>query len=324
MCTAISYNSNNHYFGRNLDWHFSYGEKLVITPRKFPIKFRHVDNINSHYAIYGTAIIEEAYPLYFEGVNEVGLCVASLNFPDNAKYFLVDISMVNISSFEFIPWVLSQCKTINEVVCLLNNVNICIDSFNEKYPPSPLHWIISDNNASITVESLQDGLRIYDNPYGVLTNNPTFDIQVFNLNNYIGLSSENHKGNFADKVRLEHYSYGMGAIGLPGDLSSSSRFVRGVFTKENSICFDDEYSSVNQFFHILDSVSQKKGCNKVADEQYEYTIYSSCYNTTKNIYYYNTYENQQISAIDINKIDTNGNKLMVFELNRSANFYKQN
>lgn len=324
MCTAISYKPLDHYFGRNLDWHFSYGERFVITPRNFTLKFRHTEDINSHYAIFGTSVVENDYPLYFEGVNEVGLCIASLNFPENAKYFPVDKYKMNINSFEFIPWILCQFKSVNEVINALKNINICCDSFNDKYQTSPLHWIVSDSTSSITVEPLNSGIKIFDNPYGVLTNNPTFDIHLSNINNYIGLSSENHKGTFADKALLKHYGSGMGAIGLPGDLSSASRFVRAVFTKVNSISDNDETSGVNQFFHILDSVSQKKGCNKVGGDDYEYTIYSSCYNTSKNLYYYKTYENNQISMIDISRENIGGTELISYPFIRSQNIYKQN
>lgn len=324
MCTAISYKTKDCYFGRNLDWHHSYGEKFVITPKRYPLKFKYLECTDSHYAIFGTAIVENGFPLYFEAANEVGICCASLNFPENAKYFSFDKNIKNVTSYEFIPWILCQCKCINEVKNLLKDTIICNDSFSDEYQPSPLHWMISDGISSITVESVNDGIKIYDNLYGVLTNNPTFDFQIFNLDNYICLSTQNYMGDFANKASLTHYGNGMGAIGLPGDLSSVSRFVRAVFTKINSISAEDEYSSVNQFFHILDNVSQKKGCNKVGNDEYEYTIYSTCYNTNKNIYYYKTYENNQISMIDIRNETIEGKELISYPFIRSQNIYKQN
>ena len=121
---------------------------------------------------------------------------------------------------------------------------------------------------------MSDGLHIYDNPVGVLTNNPPFNIQMFNLNNYMGLSAKQPESNFSDKLEFNRYSRGMGAIGLPGDLSSQSRFVKVAFTKMNSVSGDDEKSSVSQFFHILGSVDQQRGCCQLDDDKYEITIYT--------------------------------------------------
>ena len=106
----------------------------------------------------------------------------------------------------------------------------------------------------------------------------------------------------------------MGAIGLPGDNSSSSRFIRASFNKLNSVCNDDEESSVTQFFHILDSVSMVKGSVITENNNYDITTYSCCINTTKGIYYYKTYNNNQITAIKLNNVNVNDDKLSIYEL----------
>lgn len=126
-----------------------------------------------------------------------------------------------------------------------------------------LHWIIADKNEAITVESIKDGIKIYDNPVGVLTNNPPFDKQMFNLNNYMNLSPKSPKNNFSDKLNLNMYSRGMGAIGLPGDLSSQSRFVRAAFVKTNSLSGETESESVSQFFIFLVRLNSKKAVAKL-------------------------------------------------------------
>ena len=250
MCTAITYYTNNHYFGRNLDLEYSYKETVTITPRNYKFKFRKVKELDNHYAIIGMAYISNDYPLYYDAINEKGLGMAGLNFPNNANYKEEQENMNNIAPFEFIPYVLSQCSNIEEVKKLLKNTNIALINFSEQLPASPLHWIIADKETSITVESVKDGLKIYDNPVGVLTNNPTFDIQMFNLNNYMNLSTEQPINKFSKKLNLETYSRGMGGIGLPGDLSSASRFVKATFTKMNSISGNSESESISQFFHI--------------------------------------------------------------------------
>jgi choloylglycine hydrolase len=177
-----------------------------------------------------------------------------------------------------------------------------------------LHWIISDKNSSITVESVKDGIFVYDNPVGVLTNNPPFPFQMFNLNNYMRLSIDTPKNYFSEQIRLNAYSRGMGAIGLPGDLSSMSRFVRVAFTKMNSLSENDEKSSVSQFFHILGSVEQQRGCCRLADGKYEISIYTSCCNADRGIYYYKTYDNYSIVGVDMNREDLNGEALISYKL----------
>lgn len=243
MCTAITYNNEDFYFGRTLDYEFSYGEKITITPRNYNFKYKNKENISNHYAIIGMAHIANDYPI------------------------------------------------------------------------AQLHWIISDNKECIVVESVKSGLNIYANPVGVLTNNPSFDKQIFSLNNYRNLSVEDKGNTFSKNIDLKAYSRGMGAIGLPGDLSSQSRFIRAAFIKNNSISLKGEKESVNQFFHILNSVEQVRGCCKLDDNKYEITIYSSCCNATKGIYYYTTYNNHQINAIDMHKEDLNTNNLITYNLN---------
>ena len=194
--------------------------------------------------------------------------------------------------------------------------------FSAQLPLAQLHWIIADKEEAITVEAVQDGIKIYDNPVGVLTNNPTFDKQMFALNNYMSLSVKSPTNNFASKLNLNQYSRGMGAIGLPGDLSSQSRFVRVSFVKMNSISEEIENKSVSQFFHIMNSVDQQRGCCELDDGKYEITIYTSCCNATKGIYYYTTYDNHQISAVDMHKENLDGKELIRYSLikNEQINF----
>ena len=312
MCTAATYKTRDFYFGRTLDYEFSYGDQITITPRNYPFHFRHAGVIDTHFAIIGMAHVAENYPLYYDAINEKGLGMAGLNFVGNAAYADVKPGLDNIAQFEFIPWILSQCASVAEVRTLLARMNLVNTPFSKQFPLAQLHWIISDKEESITVESMSDGLHIYDNPVGVLTNNPPFPQQMFQLNNYMHLSPRQPENTFSDVLPLNAYSRGMGALGLPGDLSSSSRFVRAAYVKMNSRCSQDEASSVSQFFHILGSVDQQRGCCEVADGKYEITLYTSCCNGDKGIYYYNTYDNHQISAVDMYKADLDGEKLYTY------------
>lgn len=314
MCTAATYKTKDFYFGRTLDYEFSYGDEITVTPRNYAFDFRHTSACTSHYAIIGMAHIVGNYPLYYDAINEKGLGMAGLNFVGNAVYAKTVSGKENIAQFEFIPYILGKCANINEAKSLLASINLTDTPFSEKLPTAQLHWIIADENGCITVESMADGLHIYDNPVGVLTNNPPFETQMFMLNNYMSLSPKQPQNTFANGLALNSYSRGMGALGLPGDLSSASRFARVAFTKMNSISADSENESVSQFFHILGSVDQQRGCCEVSDGKYEITIYTSCCNTTKGIYYYTTYNNHQISAVDMRKENLDSTELMRYPL----------
>lgn len=314
MCTAATYKTNDFYFGRTLDYEFSYGDEVVITPRNYEFSFRRAGVMKTHYAMIGMAYVAGDYPLYYDAVNEKGLGIAGLNFVGNAVYNGEVKGADNIAQFELIPWILGQCASVGEAKELLSRLNIVNIQFSAELPLAQLHWIIADKEGAITVESVSDGLKIYDNPAGVLTNNPPFDEQMFNLNNYMHLSSKTPENLFSEKLPLKNYSRGMGALGLPGDLSSQSRFVRVAFVKMNSLSGSSEEESVSQFFHILGSVDQQRGCCNVGEEKYEITIYTSCCNADKGIYYYTTYDNHQISAVDMHRENLDGADLLRFKL----------
>lgn len=347
MCTAATYKTKAFYFGRTLDYEFSYGEEITITPRNYCFHFTRMGDMANHYAMIGVAHVANGYPLYYDAVNEKGLGMAGLNFVGNAYYrkpgegkvcgnsggmlsgeeILGSVeydseiwggenqgNLDDVAQFELLPWILGQCASVQEARELLSRINITDTAFSTDFPPSQLHWMISDKKESITLESVKAGIKIYDNPVGVLTNNPPFDMQLFALNNYRNLSPKSTADTFSPNLQLSQYSRGMGAMGLPGDLSSQSRFVRVAFVKENSLSGDSETESVSQFFHILGAVDQQRGCCELEDGKYEITIYTSCCNTDKGIYYYTTYNNHQISAVDMHREDLVGDELVRYPM----------
>lgn len=314
MCTAVTYQTKDFYFGRTLDYEFLYPSEVTIAPRNFQFRFRNLDVMDSHYAIIGMAFVNDGFPLFYDAVNEHGLAIAGLNFVGNAVYSNVIDGKDNVAQFELIPWILGQCRDLLQVRKLLCQINITNTAFSEKLPPSQLHWIISYKGESITLESVRDGLKIYDNPAGVLTNNPPFPEQMFNLNNYMHLSPKSPANSFSKDLELETYSRGMGALGLPGDLSSMSRFVRVAFVKMNSLSEESEEKSVSQFFHILGSVDQQRGCCELDGGKHEITIYTSCCNTDKGIYYYTTYDNHQINAVKLHGVKLDSRELIRYSL----------
>ena len=314
MCTAATYKTKDFYFGRTLDHDISYGEKVVITPRNYIFSFLHLPRMENHYSIIGMACLAGDIPLYYDAVNEKGLCIAGLNFVGNACYKNFDSGKDNVAQFEFIPWILGQCADVEQAVSQIKKINITDESFSREMPAAQLHWLISDGGRTVTVEAVGSGVQIYENPAGVLTNNPPFEEQMSRLRDYMGLSPRDPENRFSKKIGLEVYSKGMGAIGLPGDYSSSSRFVRAAFVRSNSVSGNDEKSSVGQFFHILGSVSQPRGCNEISSGGYETTVYTSCCNASRGIYYYTLYGNRQITAVDMSREDVSGSSLIVYDL----------
>ena len=323
MCTAITYKTKGAYFGRTLDIECSYGEEVIVTPRNHKLSFRHKKDLESHYAIIGMGTVRDGYPLYYDAANECGLGMAGLNFPANACYFPLQEGKENISPFEFIPWLLSQCKNVDEARKCLSRIHLCNTPFSPELPLSPLHWMIADKNEAIVVESVEEGVKIYENPVGVLTNNPPFSYHLLHLCDYMTLSKNPPKAQFG-KDFLTPYSRGMGAMGLPGDFSSASRFVRAAFVRENAVSESDELSSISQFFHILGSVEHVRGCVLLNDGKYEITAYTSCINLDRGIYYYTTYENRAISAVDLSKCDLEARELCRFPLQTAQRIEWQN
>lgn len=302
MCTSIWF--ENRFFGRTLDWMESYGERVTVAPRNFRFDFRFEKIMESHFAIMGMAVVADDYPLFYEGMNEAGLGMAGLYFDEETVYHERCEGKINVAPFEMIPYILGQCRSVKEARNKLEKMNIVNKGFNEQWGTSPLHWMLADNKECIVVESLEDGLKIYDNSYGVMTNSPTFDKQVKNYTSYMNLYNN-----------------------LPGNWNSMSRFVRAIYVRNNAkvsgldrynqrcgnIEDNTEKSFVNLYFRMLDSVSQIRGCNQEKDRGEEITIYSCCQDLDKGIYYYTIYQCREIKAISFDEIQLNDNKLKIRE-----------
>lgn len=324
MCTSLTFQTSDFYFGRNLDLEYNFGEKIVITPRQYPFIFKFAGTLSEHYAIIGTAQITDGCPLYAEAVNEKGLCLAALNFPGNAVYAETPESgKTNLAPFELFGFLLGTCATMKEAEEKLKAVCITHTAFKDGYPVAPLHWHIADKDRSLVLECIKDGMHLYENPVGVLTNNPPFPFQLTNLQNYMHLTSNPPENRFAPALKLAPYGQGMGALGLPGDASPASRFVRAAFCKWNSELPSGEEASVTQFFHILDNVAMVAGSVRTPENKFDRTTYSSCINASRGICYYKTYNNNQISAVSMHKTDLDGCAPVVFEqVNRQQICYQ--
>ena len=318
MCTAIV---RGCCFGRNLDLEYGYGEQVVIMPRRFPLSFRGAMAPADHYAIVGMATVDQDYPLYYDAMNEKGLAMAGLDFPGNAYYPPERTDRTNVAPYELIPWILSQCSCVAQAKMLLRNTHLANIAYGGKFPQAPLHWIIADESGSFVLEPMQEGLKIYDNPVGVLTNNPPFPYQLQHLAGFRHLSPGAQEDHFA-ALDLVPYSGGMGAIGLPGDFSSPSRFVKAAFVSLHSHC--NQADPVTQLFHLLDTVAMPRGAVRVRGEKDEITRYSCCCDLQNGIYHYLTYEDRRIRAVRLDGCPPDEEKLLRFSLSVEQDIYFQN
>lgn len=318
MCTAVSWKAKRHYFGRNLDLEGSYGEQIAIVPRNMPLEFHSGEKTEKHFAIIGTAHVFSGYPLFYDAANECGLCIAALNFPGNAHY------EGGIACYEIALKLLAKCGNVEEAIAMIRSEGIGGAVFHKTMPVTPLHFMIADSESCYTIEPMQDGIHIHENPIGILTNNPPFEFQLANLSNYLNLTPHEPEIRFSDEARLQRYSRGMGAMGLPGDFSSQSRFVKAAFVKCNSPVLENAESRIAQFFRMLDSVAMPLGSVVLENGALDRTIYSCCYDAEKGIYYYKTYENSLIYAVDMQLEALDSDKLISYPMADRLNIVIQN
>lgn len=280
MCTAIRFNgqSQNFYFGRNLDWTTSYGQKVIITPKNFYYHSAFLGEITPKAgAIIGMGINIENTPLYFDCANEAGLAIAGLNFPDYAKFEESPIAgKTNIAQYEFPLLVCLNYSTVDEVEAALQNTAIVAKPINKDYPASSLHYLIGDQNRSIVVEYTKNGMEIFHNDYDVLTNAPGFLEQTKNLIT--------------------------GSDALPGNWTPPARFSRVAYLNSHYPIKTTEIDNILRLFHTLSGVSMIDGAI-LKDGHYEKTIYTSGYSSASKTYYYNTYENPAITCVSMPSYD---------------------
>ena len=188
-------------------------------------------------------------------------------------------------------------------------MNITGERFSPELPAAKLHWMFADRSECAVLEQTSAGLALYDNPAGVLTNEPPFPVQMFSLNDFAGVSARTPEVRFG--LPLEIYSRGMGGIGLPGDLSSRSRFVRAAFVRANSRSGSGERESAAQLFHILGCAAQPRGCCVLENGADEYTLYTGCVNADKGIYYLKKYDSLDVERFDMRAERLDGDRLIV-------------
>ena len=306
MCTALGFKTDfSCFFGRNMDLSYSFNQSPIYL-NKDHCYLNPVNNemVTLKRSILGMGTIINNYPAFAEGMNCHGLGCAGLNFSRYAYYEKGIVEdKINLAPYDFILYILSNFASIDDVKNNISSIELVDVPINKDTPIATLHWMICDKTgASIVVEKTKIGLKYYDNPVGVMTNDPTFDWHLTNLNEYMKVSPIDCGPTVWNGLELKGLGVGNGTLGLPGDFESVSRFVRAAFLRSNLPQIESEGEAISTFFHILDNLAMPKGSIIVEGNRESYTLYSSCMNLDKGVYYFRTYNNSRISAINMKSI----------------------
>lgn len=313
MCTGVRFSDGegNMYFGRNLDWSFSYGETILATPRNY--RYEYVFGAHGKTApnaVIGVGVVMADRPMYFDCANEHGLAVAGLNFPGYASFAHKPVEGTeNVATFEFPLWITRNFDSVDEVEQALANVTL-VSQVVPGQQESLLHWLIGDGKRSIVVEQMADGMHVYHDDVDVLTNQPTFDFHMENLRNYMCVGNEMAKPINWGNATLSAWGAGVSMHGVPGDVSSPSRFVRVAYVNTHYPSQDDESANVSRLFHTLSSVQMVEGMAKMGNGQFERTLFTSGYSSKTNTYYMNTYEDPAIRSYTMTDFDMDSSELI--------------
>lgn len=304
MCTAITLQSvkGENFFGRTMDFSYDIRPGIYIIPKNY----KWYSNVTTercvdHYGFISMGEDKGGMLGFFDGVNEKGFAAAALYFKGYAYYDLPINNKKPIASLDFLHYILGNCCSIDSLKALVKNVIIVgqIDPVTKTV--APLHWIVTDRSGKCAVvEQTKTGLKVIDNPIGVMANSPDFSWQMTNLRNYMSTSvKQSNEANWGD-VSLTPFGQGGGSTNLPGGFTSPERFTRAAFLKTHIEVPKNSSEIVMECFHIMNSVSIPKGIVITDRGTYDYTKYIAFINTNACEYYFKTYENDEIMTISLN------------------------
>lgn len=261
-----------------------------------------------------------------DGMNEVGLTAHALYIPGFFEYqSYVAENKNTIANTDLVNWALSQFETVEEVSEALKNITV----YGLDIPQigvQPLHWAFRDaKGGSIVIEYVNKQLMVYENPIGVLTNAPTFDWHINNLRNHINLTNINVAGLTLGKTTLKPLGQGTGLLGIPGDYTPPSRFLRATALAFASQPVPTAREASNLAFHILNAVDIPIGvvAERVPGKEgtkdalaYEQTQWVTVYDLKNKIAYFRTYGNLNIRQINLNKMNFSGKVIQYVPMSR--------
>ena len=322
-CTGLQITTKDNAVinGRTVEFGVFLDTSIVVVPRGY--KFTGTTTLGegkkwtSKYASIGMILVDNK--VIVDGMNEKGLVAASFYFPGYAKYSVTtkENQKISMSSSDITQWILSMFETVDEVKKAIENNEVAISPvLTPGFPPQiqPFHFIVYDRTGkSIVFEPIDGKLKVYDNPIGVITNSPTFDWHMTNLRNYITLLAHTPEDVKVFGETIKPLGQGAGMLGLPGDFTPPSRFVRATAFAASSIPAETADKGVLQVFHILNSFDIPVGAARTIEEGKVFSDYTmlTLVRDTKNLrFYYKTYDDQTIKMVDMKKFDLDGKKIL--------------
>lgn len=328
MCTSLTLQTKNgqHLFARTMDFTLDFNQEVIIVPRSYRWNNITGEIIETKQAVIGMGINYQERVILADGVNEAGMTCATLYFPGFATYNeSIDDNKTNLAPFDFVAWSLTQFNSIKELRKSVDSISFLDVPLPILGLTPPLHWIIADKwGECIVLEPTTEGLKVYDNPLGVMTNSPEFNWHLQNLRQYIGLRSQPYKSTQWGDLSLSAFGQGSGSIGLPGDFTPPSRFVRAAYGKQNIQDIDNEEEGVSAIFHILSNCELPKGGVITEEGTLDNTIYTSAMCMESGIYYYHTYDCRQIIAIHLFHENLDTDEIKTYPFQRKQQIFYEN
>ncbi|WP_259459821.1 choloylglycine hydrolase family protein [Mesotoga sp. H07pep.5.4] len=304
---------------RTLQFEFDLGSKIVVAPRDTFMTALTTGweglSWNVKYGYVGANSL--GMDLVADGINQVGLACGGFYFTGCAGHQPLekDLYKSTISHYDVIGWILENFATVEEVKSALDDIRVYgLTIMITESTMMPLHYIVYDaHGGCIVIEYVDGELNIHENPLGVITNNPTFDWHLQNLSNYVNLTPANIKSSKLGDFEIRATGNGTGLLGLPGDNTSPSRFVRAAFYSHGEVKPANAESAVTLAWHILNAQDIPEGL--VVNEELGIVIsrdiayWSAVTDLTNRVYYYRTYEDLNIRKVELDRIDfSSGNK----------------
>ncbi|MGL5041858.1 MAG: choloylglycine hydrolase family protein [Culicoidibacterales bacterium] len=327
MCTSFSFqpeSSGDFILARTMDFVIVLEPDIVGIPRNFQWQGNsHSTPFTTKHALIGVAQFSGNY-VFADGLNEHGLMCCALYFPQYATYAKQPVGgNINLAPHEVVHYLLSSCASLAEVKALIPKITITDTVFGLFNTILPLHWILSDTTGhTIVIEPVKDGIKVYDNPVGVMSNSPDLPWHLTNLQNYIGLKPTPNSPINLPGLTLGAFGQGNGAFGLPGDNTPPSRFVRTVYNKMTAKPTGDTQTVISTAFHTLASVDIPKGAVKTGNLKADYTQYTAVMVGNLGNYYLKTYDVSQIVVASIKDLDVFALEPVVWRIPQQETFVK--
>lgn len=308
-CTSIRIKTMDGlvFYARTMEGAVDYQSKVTIVPKGTIYHGTLPDNTprgltwTVKYGLVGMNAFGS--PLMTDGMNEKGLAVGNLFFPDYAAYQPFDRGKANITlaQYEVATWLLSTCATVAEVRQAMGKVRV-VQGPKEAYY-APLHFAVHDAQGnSLVIEYVQGKLHIYDNPLGVMTNSPGFDWMTTYLNNFINLSPDNVPTKKLNGLTLKQFGQGSGLVGLPGDFSPPSRLVRMVALTQAALPVKGPEAGLNLAMTVINNVDIPQGAVRDQGEKgmlYDITQWAVVGDLARKRYYFRTHDNKNWRYVDL-------------------------